>query len=191
MKGRGNWGLVREFIVMFSGWRRLFIVIVVFVSIYGDMYFSHSVIIVFRSKRTCWEERLALAREKRNAHSILVRKSEGERLLRRPTRKLSYAVIRDIKVLGEDRDTIVVSAGMNCRGPQNDGNFLNIWRTDIFLIRILLHGVSRLCYMCHVRSNYVGNIAEDMAATDFHNREKEVKMEKKNMFSFGRVTKNM
>jgi len=45
--------------------------------------------------------------------------------------------------------------------------------------------------MCHVRSNYVGNIAEDMAATDFHNREKEVKMEKKNMFSFGRVTKNM
>jgi hypothetical protein len=37
MKGRGKWGLVGEFIFMFSGWRRFFIVTVAFVSIYGDM----------------------------------------------------------------------------------------------------------------------------------------------------------
>ena len=36
--------------------------------------------------------------------------------------------------------------------------------------------------MFHVRSDYVGNIAEGMAATDFHNRGKEVKMEKKNKY---------
>lgn len=119
-------GLVREFIVMFSGRRRLFIVIVFFVSIYGDMYFSHIVIIVFRSKRMSWEERLAIVGEKRNAHRILVRKSEEKRPLRRLKRKLSYAIKRDIKFLGVDRDTTVVSAVMNCQGSQNGGNFLNI-----------------------------------------------------------------
>ena len=89
------------------------------------MYFPRSVIIVFGSKRMSWAERLSLAREKRNAHRILVRKLEGRRPLRRPMRELSYAIKRDIKVLGEDSDATVVSAGMNCRGPQNDGNFLN------------------------------------------------------------------
>ena len=39
--------------------------------------------------------------------------------------------------------------------------------------------VSRLC---HVRSNYVANIAEGKAGTDFYNREKEVKMEKKSNY---------
>jgi len=45
--------------------------------------------------------------------------------LRRPTCKLNYAIQRDIKVLGEVRDTTVVSAVMNFEGPQNDSNFLN------------------------------------------------------------------
>ena len=80
--------------------------------------------------------------------------------------------------MGEERDTTVVIAVTNCQGPQNDGNFLNTRGTISFLIRILLHGVSRLCFICHVRSNYVRNIAEVMAATDFQNREKEVKMDK-------------
>jgi hypothetical protein len=63
-----------------------------------------------------WVGRLAFVGEKRNAHRILVRKPEGKRPFRRPTLKLKYDIKGDVKDLGEDRDTIVVCAVMNCQG---------------------------------------------------------------------------
>jgi hypothetical protein len=79
---------------------------------------------VLRSKRVSWAERLVLVGEKKNTSRILVRKPEGKKPLRL-TRKLNYAIKRNIKVLRGNRNTTVMSALMNCQGPQNNGNFLN------------------------------------------------------------------
>ena len=80
---------------------------------------------MIRSGRMNWEGRVALVWEKRSAGRILVRKPERKRPLGRPKRKLKYDIKKDIKVVVEDRDTIVVSAVTNCQGLSNVGNLLN------------------------------------------------------------------
>jgi hypothetical protein len=48
-----------------------------------NLYFSHSIIIMIKSKRKRWTRHVTSMEEMRNSHKILVGKPEGKRLLRR------------------------------------------------------------------------------------------------------------
>jgi hypothetical protein len=89
--------------------------------------------------------------EKRNAHRILVGKSEGKRPLGRPRHRWVYNIkmaLREIGYddmdwidVGQDRDLwrALMSIVMNLRVPQNAGKFLSSCTIGGFSGRAQLH----------------------------------------------------
>jgi hypothetical protein len=91
--------------------------------------------------------------EKRNAYRILVGKPGGKRPLGRSRCRWVDNIRMDLREIGcggmdwvdmaQDRDQwrVLVNTVKNLRVPQNFGNFLNRFRTGVFLRRAQVHGV--------------------------------------------------
>jgi hypothetical protein len=67
-----------------------------------NLYFSSSIIKMFKSTRRRWTGHVARMGEKRNAYSILVRKAEGKIPLGRPRRMWVDNIEKDLKEIGWD-----------------------------------------------------------------------------------------
>jgi hypothetical protein len=113
-----------------GGWRRLH---------NGKLHNFHAspdITKVIKSRKTRWAWHVERMGEIRNVYKILVRKFEGKRPLRRPTRRWEDNIIIDLRVIGwevvdwihlaQDRNQwrVVVKTVMNLRVPSKVGNFL-------------------------------------------------------------------
>jgi hypothetical protein len=65
-----------------------------------DLYCSQSIIRIIKSRQMRWEGRVARIEEKRIAHRLLVRKTEGKRLLGRPRRRWVDNISMDLGEVG-------------------------------------------------------------------------------------------
>jgi len=65
-----------------------------------DLYCSHNIVRVIKSKRMIWAEHVARMGERRGEYSVLVGKPEGKRPLRRPRRGWEDNIKMDIQEVG-------------------------------------------------------------------------------------------
>jgi hypothetical protein len=93
------------------------------------LYCSPSIIRIIKSRRVRWKGHVARMGEKKNAYTILVRKPERKRLLRRYRRRWEDNIKMDLREIGwsdmdwidlaQDRDQwrALVNSAMNLRVP--------------------------------------------------------------------------
>ena len=108
----------------------------------SDLYSSPNIVRVIKSRRMRWAGHVARMGEGRVVHNVLVGKPEGKRPLGRPRRRWEDNIKMDLQEVGrgggdwmglaQDRDgrQEPVSTMMNCRVPQNAGNFLISCKTS-------------------------------------------------------------
>jgi hypothetical protein len=65
----------------------------------NDLYYSHNIVRLIKSRRTKWPGHVARMGERRGAYGILVWKREGKRSLGRPRRRLEDNIKIDLQEL--------------------------------------------------------------------------------------------
>ena len=93
----------------------------------NDLYSSHNIVRVIKSRRLRWARHVARMEEGRGVHKVLVGKPEGKRPLRRPRPRWEDNIKMDLEEMGrgcgdwmelaQDRDRWRVSTVMNFRVP--------------------------------------------------------------------------
>jgi len=94
----------------------------------NDLYSSHNIVRVVKSRRMCWAGHVARMGEGRGGHRVLVGKPERKRQLRRPRRRWENNIKMDLRELGgggdwmelaQDRERwrVLVNTLMNFRLP--------------------------------------------------------------------------
>ena len=99
----------------------------------SDLYFLPNIVRVVKSRRMRWAGHVALMREGRGVHRVLVGKPEGKRPLERPRRRWEDKIKMDLQDVGvvcgdwmelaqvRDRWRAFVSTVMNIRVPKMRG----------------------------------------------------------------------
>ena len=120
----------------------------------NDLYSSHNIVRVIKSRRMRWAGHVARMDEETGVYRVLVGRPGGRRPVGRPRRRWVNNIRMDLQEFGcgymdwiglaQDRDRwrTFVSAVMNLRFPWNAGNFLTSCKPVSFSRRTLHHGVS-------------------------------------------------